>query len=266
MIPDDVFRPLVREDREPPVWMRPRLVGRPLRAAAFGAVGLAGVVGGFALTAMTSGGQPLPNVWTWASIAAVIPGGLCIAICIDESRRPLRRLGARTFGRGMRREGDPSWHPRIAGPVDEYRRTTQLNEAQSPALLLREMFSACVNARLVFGDAPFRRGAAARMTFTASAKRRTIDGKRTSFHLRCFEEAPGVVLPWRGGVRCVAELTPSRRRDSCGSTFTSELEFGVPQVVPASDLGAPAPRYWILSAAIGGLDGPYREEFYVPVA
>lgn len=254
--------------RESPVWTRARLVGRSLHAAAFAVAGLACIVGAVAFIWATGRSRPLPNVWTWTSALIGVPGLFCLAVAIDEASRPLRRIGTRTLGRGMRRDGNPSWHPRIAGPVDEYRRTTQLNEAQSPTLFaaLREAMSPRVRTRLEFDDAPFRRGAVARMSFTATAERHTIEGNRATFRLRCYAETPATILPWRGGIRCLADLAPLHRRNTHGSPFRSELEFGIPSAAPASDLAAAEPHYWVLSVEIGGLDGPYREEFFVPVA
>jgi hypothetical protein len=211
----------------------------------------------------TSGGRALPNAWTWFATVVIVPSAACLAIALDEARRPVRRIGTRV--------GDapaPAWHPKFGHLVDEYRQTVQLNEADSPSMwsILREWRSPRVRTRVIFDDVPFRRGGWAKIRFVASVEKRSIDPELARFHLRCFREDPDVVLPWRRGIECVADLAPGRRVDHEGREFAASLEFPLPVGAPGADLNAARPTYWVFVAAIDGLDGPFRQEVFVPVA
>jgi len=265
---DTILTQDFRRNREPALWTRARVVGRPLRALAFGACGVAFIVAAIALVIASGRGRELPNAWTYAAMTLVVPAGLALSLAIDEIRRPVRRVGPRVLGRGARAGVELRWHPRYGHVVDEYRQTTQLNEAGSPSfyLLLREAMSPRVRTRVIFDDAPFHVGGTVRIRFVASIEKGAIDPALARFHLRCFREDPGVVLPWRHGIECLADLAPGRRRDRTEKGFVADLEFRIPPGLPASDLAAARPTYWLFFAVLDGLDGPYRREFFVPVA
>jgi hypothetical protein len=265
---DTILKQEFRRSREPALWTRTRVVGRPLRALAFGALGLVGVVATIALVIASSRGRSFPNVWTYASMTLLVPAGFALGIAIDEARRPVRIVGLHVFGSGARRGVGLRWHPRFGHVVDEYRQTTQLNEAQAPSvyLLLREALSPRVRTRVIFEDAPFHVGGTVQIRFVASLEKGEIDPAMARFHLRCFREDPDVVLPWRRGIECLADLAPGRRRDRTEKGFVADLEFRIPPGLPGADLAASKPSYWVFFAVIDGLDGPYCREFLVPVA
>lgn len=202
----------------------------------------------------------------------MLTGCLVAALGADEVRRPLRRIGRRTFGAGLQSGPHAPWHPKLTAIVDEYRRTTQLNEARTapPMWLLfsvvNEIVSPRLRAQVVFEDAPFRVGGTARVEFAASVEKGFIDGGLTEFRLLCVRESPDVILPWRGGVECLADLEPSKRTDRHAERYVARLEFSLPAGLPASDLTAPQPAYWVFVVIIDRLPGPYREEFFVPVS
>ena len=249
------------------MWMRPRVVGRPLRALVFGICALLLVVAAAAIGLCTSTTQPLPNVSTYVAMTLIVPIAIVSAIALEEAGRPVRRVGRRLFGPGVAPGAGLRWHPRYDHVIDEYRGTKQLNEAISPNLfsVLREAMSPRVRTRVIFDEAPFEVGGRARVEFVASMEKQRVDPKLVRFYLRCFREDPDVILPWRRGVQCLADFTPARRRDGTDSGLTAVLEFPLPAGLPGSDLGAAKPTYWVFVAIIEGLDGPFREEFYVPV-